>query len=73
MQHRKIFHLALCAILTVSLLTACSGGGSPSGDGSSAGSGASATAQGSGNYADTITLVWYPNESAEDYDVAREE
>ena len=28
--------------------------------------------EGSG-YAETITLVWYPNESAEDYDVAREE
>ena len=24
-------------------------------------------------YSDTITIVWYPNESAEDYDVAREE
>lgn len=26
-----------------------------------------------GNYADKITVVWYPNESAEDYDAAREE
>lgn len=26
-----------------------------------------------GDYADTITIVWYPNESAEDYEVAREE
>lgn len=27
----------------------------------------------SGKYSDTITIVWYPNESAEDYDSAREE
>ena len=27
----------------------------------------------SDNYADTITLVWYPNESAEDYQEARNE
>ncbi|MGN0630017.1 MAG: PhnD/SsuA/transferrin family substrate-binding protein [Ruminococcus sp.] len=27
----------------------------------------------SDNYSDTITLVWYPNESAEDYDAARNE
>lgn len=26
-----------------------------------------------GKYADKITVVWYPNESAEDYDAAREE
>ncbi len=26
-----------------------------------------------GDYADVITMVWYPNESAEDYDVARDE
>lgn len=26
-----------------------------------------------GNYSDTITLVWYPNESAEDYQAARDE
>lgn len=26
-----------------------------------------------GSYSDTITVVWYPNESAEDYDAAREE
>lgn len=30
-------------------------------------------ASGSGNYTDTITLVWYPNESAEDYQDARDE
>ena len=32
-----------------------------------------ATGETTGNYADTITIVWYPNESAEDYEVAREE
>lgn len=31
------------------------------------------TPSGSGDYADTITLVWYPNESAEDYQDARNE
>ncbi len=33
----------------------------------------SADSKQSDNYADTITLVWYPNESAEDYDAARNE
>lgn len=31
------------------------------------------SSSGDGNYSDTITIVWYPNESAEDYDAAREE
>lgn len=33
----------------------------------------SADSKQSDNYADTITLVWYPNGSAEDYDAARNE
>ena len=32
-----------------------------------------AAAKNTGNYSDTITLVWYPNESAEDYQAARDE
>lgn len=30
-------------------------------------------AKNAGNSSDTITLVWYPNESAEDYQAARDE
>ena len=33
----------------------------------------SADSKQSDNYTDTITLVWYPNESAEDYQEARNE
>ena len=32
-----------------------------------------AAAKNAGNSSDTITLVWYPNESAEDYQAARDE
>lgn len=35
--------------------------------------GAAPTATDNGNYADTITIVWYPNESAADYQPARDE
>ena len=64
MKFKKLLAMALCGMLTVSALAGCtSGSEAASGDESADG----------GNYADTITLVWYPNESAEDYDVAREE
>ncbi len=64
MKFKKLLAMALCGMLTVSALAGCtSGSEAASGDESADG----------GNYADTITLVLYPNESAEDYDVAREE
>ena len=62
MNLKRMLSLLLCGLLTVSVLVGCSANSAGGGDGS----------DGDG-YADTITLVWYPNESAEDYDVAREE
>lgn len=63
MKLKKVITMAVCGLLAVSALAGCS---------SETGTDASGGTNG-GNYADTITLVWYPNESAEDYDVAREE
>lgn len=62
MKFKKMLTVAVCGVLAVSVLAGCSSTGS---DTSGGGAG--------DDYADTITLVWYPNESAEDYDVAREE
>ena len=86
MKTRKLFASSLAAVLFAAMLAGCSTGSdtssqtagtedstpSTSSTGSSASSEESAE-EPSGDYADTITLVWYPNESAEDYNVAREE
>lgn len=72
----------MIAILTLSLvcgsLSGCGGTESSSTSNStdenaSASADASSASEAEGNYSDTITLVWYPNESAGDYDGAREE
>ncbi len=63
MKMSKILKTVLCAGLALSLMAGCTNSGTDSSSNSGEG----------GNYADTITLVWYPNESAEDYDVARQE
>jgi phosphonate transport system substrate-binding protein len=55
----KVASLALAAMLAVSALAACSA--------------APASANGDGKTPDTITIVWYPNESAADYQSARDE
>lgn len=79
MKIQKLFASALAAALFAAMLAGCNSGtdgSSQSADSGSetASSGAESSAAASGgSYADTITLVWYPNESAEDYDVAREE
>ena len=83
MKTRKLFASSLAALLFAAMLAGCSTGSdtssqtagtedSTSSTGSTASSEESAE-EPSGDYADTITLVWYPNESAEDYNVAREE
>lgn len=64
MKFKKFFTIALCAVLGSAIFAGCTGNGNSA----STGGGSE-----NGNYADTITLVWYPNESAEDYDVARDE
>ena len=57
--------------------TGCGETGTSSTTGSTDGASTAASeaddASASGDYADTITLVWYPNESAEDYQGARDE
>lgn len=76
MKFQKAFMSTLSAILMISMLAGCSAGAaeesSQTAETSVPASDETKT-ETSGNYADTITLVWYPNESAEDYDVAREE
>lgn len=64
MKLKKVVVLALSLIMAGSVLAGC-GNSDQSSDGNN-------NAGGQGG-SDTITLVWYPNESAEDYEVAREE
>ena len=84
----KMMSAAFAAVLAAGSLAGCSTGAagasaadqaSESGTTQSETTAASSSAQAeteakdAGSYADTITIVWYPNESAEDYDSAREE
>ena len=79
MKIKKVLTSTFAAVLMISMLAGCSaaagGESSQTADNSAANSQPqeSNAEETSGNYADTITLVWYPNESAEDYDVAREQ
>lgn len=76
MKISSIFKTAACLALagvTAFSLVACSGAGASSNPSASVSAGAAASNASSGNtkYPDTITVVWYPNESAADYDSAR--
>lgn len=65
--------LMLAGVMALSL-TACSATDSGSADESTAPAESTApVAEENSNYADTITIVWYPNESAADYQPARDE
>ena len=66
MKFKKLLTTAMAAALAVSAFAGC---GAPAEESTET----AQTAESTGEYADTITLVWYPNESAEDYDVARSE
>ena len=82
MNFKKITAVLLLAVMTGSMMAGC---GQAAGESAEAAEAAGTTAEAadnseqeaqaedSGDYADKITLVWYPNESAEDYNVAREE
>lgn len=78
MKLKKTLAMVLCAVMMAAAASGCGASNSsqpgesntPAAPESPAGT---AAPDGAGNYADTITLVWYPNESAEDYEVAREE
>lgn len=83
MKFKKTLASVLCAAMMVTMVAGCGTSTSQSSDSdasetldtaaTSDTAAATDTAKSSGDYADTITLVWYPNESAEDYEVAREE
>lgn len=64
--------IVLAGVMALSL-TACAGKTAETGAASAApaSSAAASASPSSTKYADTITVVWYPNESATDYDAAR--
>lgn len=73
MKTRKVLPYLLALTMFGGSLTGCGNSNSSSSDGqSNAGEKASVVEQ-KDSYSDTITLVWYPNESAEDYKDARKE
>jgi phosphonate transport system substrate-binding protein len=71
----KLFSLVAAAMVACGCLSGCnSSANAPSVNTSSSKLAESTTAaSAAGSYSDTITLVWYPNECAEDYDGARAE
>ena len=72
MNAKKILSLLLAGTMTLGMLTAC---GSTATAETKAAQPAATTAKAgeTKQYADTITLVWYPNESADDFTESREE
>lgn len=67
----KALVLGMTAIMTMCSMTGCSSSTDTTAAGATVGD--SQTQEESSDYVDTITMVWYPNESAEDYDEARQE
>lgn len=80
MKRKKVLSLMLCTAMAVSVLAGCASKNETKENASTENAVPQATEEAAevpeaqtDNYADTITMVWYPNESAEDYDEAREE
>lgn len=76
----KLLATALMTTMAVGCLAGCGTNTTEAGDTAEAGSETEESQDTEaedgaedGNYSDTITVVWYPNESAEDYEPAREE
>lgn len=79
---KKTVAMMMALTMTAGVMTGCSQSGSAQNtQGAETQTTATEAAKGtteakteeSGNYADTITLVWYPNESADDFTTSREE
>ena len=72
MRTKRMGAVLLAFAMLCSAATGCS---SSTENSTSAGSSdtAASSAKSAGSASDTITLVWYPNESAEDYQAARDE
>lgn len=76
MNTKKILSLLLAGAMTVGMLAACGNSTEPETAQSAPKAAATATEAkeaDTNKYADTITLVWYPNESADDFTSSREE
>lgn len=86
MNAKKILSLLLAGVMTVSMLAGC--GSNPAATAQTEAKPAAQTeakaaapapaaatekAEETNNYSDTITLVWYPNESADDFGASRDE
>ncbi|MBQ8515462.1 MAG: PhnD/SsuA/transferrin family substrate-binding protein [Ruminococcus sp.] len=67
----RMMAIAAAAAVSAGALVGC--GASESTNSSSSAENSTADSAKGNNYADTITLVWYPNESAENFDGPREE
>lgn len=72
MNVKKMLSALLAGTMTLAMLTAC--GSSTAAEAKTQEPAANAkTAAEANQYADTITLVWYPNESADDFTASRDE
>ena len=75
MRTRKLGAAMLALAMLCSTVTGCgsSTGTDSSSTAESSASSSESAAKSADSSSDTITLVWYPNESAEDYQAARDE
>ena len=75
MRTRKLGAAMLALAMLCSAVTGCgsSTGTDSSSTAESSASSSESVAKSADSSSDTITLVWYPNESAEDYQAARDE
>lgn len=73
MKTRKMWSFLLAFAMFGGSLTGCGNSNNSHSDGQSNAGEKSSVVEQKNNYSDTITLVWYPNESAEDYEDARKE
>lgn len=73
MRTKRTWAAIMAFALLCSAATGCTNSTGTESSSAESNSSDKAAAKNAGNYSDTITLVWYPNESAEDYQAARDE
>ena len=75
MNTKRSWMMIMAFVMGCAALAGCSGSATSTTDNTEENDAVSAgeSSGDAGNYSDTITLVWYPNESAEDYQASRDE
>ena len=73
MNAKKILALLLAGVMTAGMMAGCGSNSAATAQTEAKAAAPAAAPEKESNYADTITLVWYPNESADDFTASRDE